>query len=74
MQLITVLLESHGALVRSFMLTVGQLLGSAYLLGANAKQLVDLYESESKILEPWKEDSPAEVTADDWRNFYGQRV
>ncbi|KAK9494984.1 hypothetical protein V1508DRAFT_411567 [Lipomyces doorenjongii] len=50
------------------------LLGSAYLLGANAKQLVDLYELESKILEPWKEDSPAEVTADDWRNFYGQRV
>ncbi|KAK9237610.1 hypothetical protein V1525DRAFT_456651 [Lipomyces kononenkoae] len=50
------------------------LLGSAYLLGANAKQLVDLYEAESKFLEPWKEDSPAEVTADDWRNFYGQRV
>ncbi|KAK9390793.1 hypothetical protein V1515DRAFT_591578 [Lipomyces mesembrius] len=50
------------------------LLGSAYLLGANAKQLVDLYELESKVLEPWKEDSPAEVTADDWRNFYGQRV
>ncbi|KAK9256341.1 hypothetical protein V1507DRAFT_450401 [Lipomyces tetrasporus] len=59
---------------RKFHNHLPHLLGSAYLLGANGKQLVDLYESESKVLDPWKEDSPAEVTADDWRNFYGQRV
>ncbi|KAK9465922.1 hypothetical protein V1512DRAFT_248691 [Lipomyces arxii] len=49
------------------------LLGSAYLLGANATQLVELYESESQELDKWEEDSPDEVTEDDWRNFYGHK-
>ncbi|KAK9456524.1 hypothetical protein V1511DRAFT_494541 [Dipodascopsis uninucleata] len=50
-----------------------QLLGAAYILGATSDQLVDLYEVVSKDLEIWKEDSPSEVTQDDWRSFYGDR-
>uniref|UniRef100_L2GG68 Questin oxidase n=1 Tax=Colletotrichum fructicola (strain Nara gc5) TaxID=1213859 RepID=L2GG68_COLFN len=48
------------------------ILGSAYLLGANDKQLQDLYEIETKELEPWTE-SPDEVTEDDWRDFLGDK-
>ncbi|KAF3804767.1 hypothetical protein GCG54_00004036 [Colletotrichum gloeosporioides] len=48
------------------------ILGSAYLLGANDKQLQDLYEIETKDLEPWTE-SPDEVTEDDWRDFLGDK-
>lgn len=48
------------------------ILGSAYLLGATDKQLQELYEIETKELEPWTE-SPAEVTEDDWRDFLGNR-
>ncbi|KAK7207527.1 hypothetical protein BZA70DRAFT_17501 [Myxozyma melibiosi] len=49
------------------------LLGSAYLLGAEIYQLMELYEDYSSKLESWKEDSPQEVTHFDWREFYGQR-
>ncbi|GKT83074.1 MGS207 protein [Colletotrichum tofieldiae] len=47
-------------------------LSSAYLLGANDRQLQTIYETEAKELEPWKE-SPAEVTEDDWRDLLGTR-
>ncbi len=48
------------------------LLGSAYLLGANAAQLQKIYDEEAKELEEW-EDSPAEVTDTDWREFLGNQ-
>lgn len=48
------------------------LLGSAYLLGAEANHLQKIYDEESKELEPWK-DSLAEVTESDWRNFLGDK-
>ncbi|KAL6711980.1 hypothetical protein ACN47E_003023 [Coniothyrium glycines] len=48
------------------------ILGSAYLLGANAEQLNDIYETEAEALEPWH-DSPGEITIDDWREFLGKR-
>ncbi len=48
------------------------LLGSAYLLGADADQLHKIYDEESKELEEWK-DSPAEVTDKDWREFLGDK-
>ncbi|TVY41738.1 Questin oxidase [Lachnellula occidentalis] len=47
-------------------------LGSAYLFGANASQLQKIYDKESKELEEW-EDSPAEVTDSDWRDFLGDK-
>lgn len=31
-----------------------------------------VYETESKLLDPW-EDSPAEITTDDWREHLGCR-
>jgi len=43
---------------------------SAYLLGANEKQLHSVYDAEAKFLEPWKE-SPSEITEDDWRDYLG---
>lgn len=48
------------------------LLGSAYLLGADAEHLNKIYDEESKELEEW-EDSPAEVTETDWREFLGDK-
>jgi hypothetical protein len=48
------------------------LLGSAYVLGANADQLQKIYDNESKELEEW-EDSPAEITDTDWRDFLGDK-
>lgn len=48
------------------------LLGSAYLLGANTDQLQTIYDEESKELEGWQ-DSPAEVTDSDWRDFLGDK-
>ncbi|KAJ5632903.1 hypothetical protein N7490_009242 [Penicillium lividum] len=48
------------------------LLGAAFLLGADADDLNRLYESESKLLDAW-EDSPAEVTDEDWRNYLGHK-
>lgn len=47
------------------------ILGSAYLLGANADQLNDIYTEDEKELEAWKE-SPAEILVGDWRNFLGK--
>lgn len=48
------------------------LLGSAYLLGASTEQLRKIYEEEAKELEEWQ-DSPAEVTDADWRDFLGDK-
>ncbi|CAJ2513825.1 Uu.00g019440.m01.CDS01 [Anthostomella pinea] len=48
------------------------ILCSAYLLGADDKQLHKIYDVESQELEPWKP-SPAEVTRDDWRYFLGHK-
>ncbi|KXH66470.1 hypothetical protein CSAL01_09128 [Colletotrichum salicis] len=48
-------------------------LSSAYLLGANDRQLQNIYEAEAKELEPWKE-SPAEVSDDDWRDLFGDKT
>ncbi|GAO15511.1 hypothetical protein UVI_02020750 [Ustilaginoidea virens] len=45
-------------------------LASAYLLGATATQLQDMYEEQVKELEPWKP-SPAEVVDNDWVDFLG---
>lgn len=49
------------------------LLGSAYLLGANADQLQHIYAEESKSLEEWQ-DSPAEITEHDWRDHLGNKI
>jgi len=46
------------------------ILGSAYLLGASPDQLQKIYDTESKELEEW-EDSPAEISDADWRDFLG---
>lgn len=48
------------------------LLGSAYLLGASTEQLQKIYDEESKELEDWEE-SPAEITDTDWRDFLGDK-
>ena len=48
------------------------LLGSAYLLGADADQLQTIYDEESKELEAWK-DSPGEISDNDWRDFLGDK-
>ncbi|KAF2132730.1 hypothetical protein P153DRAFT_420675 [Dothidotthia symphoricarpi CBS 119687] len=48
------------------------ILGSAYLLGATAEHLNDIYEKEAEVLEPWH-DSPGEISKEDWREFLGKR-
>lgn len=48
------------------------LLGSAYLLGATAEQLNEIYDDQSKHLVGWK-DSPSEITSTDWQEFLGKR-
>ncbi|KAG9238277.1 hypothetical protein BJ875DRAFT_451550 [Amylocarpus encephaloides] len=48
------------------------ILGSAYILGATAQQLHHIYDNESQELEEW-EDSPAEITDTDWREFLGDK-
>ncbi|KAH9879373.1 hypothetical protein J1614_002812 [Plenodomus biglobosus] len=48
------------------------ILGSAYLLGATAEQLNEIYEKEAEGLEPWT-DAPGEITTADWRDFLGRR-
>ncbi|KAK1639233.1 hypothetical protein BDP81DRAFT_423748 [Colletotrichum phormii] len=52
---------------------MAHVLSSAYLLGANDRQLQNIYEVEAKELEPWKE-SPAEVSDDDWRDLFGDKT
>ena len=49
-----------------------KILGSSYILGANPDQLTKIYEVESRGLEPWQ-DSPGEISIDDWREFLGKR-
>jgi hypothetical protein len=49
------------------------ILSSAYLLGANAEQLQHIYDEEAKELEPWQ-DSPAEISDSDWRDFLGDKT
>jgi hypothetical protein len=34
--------------------------------------MMDIYEKESKNLEPW-EDSPTEISREDWRDYLGKR-
>ena len=48
------------------------ILGSSYILGAEADELNHISEAESKHLEPWK-DSPGEIARHDWRDFLGKR-
>jgi hypothetical protein len=48
------------------------ILGSSYILGAEAEELNHISEAESKHLEPWT-DSPAEIARHDWRDFLGKR-
>ncbi|KAI4252308.1 MAG: hypothetical protein L6R42_008011, partial [Xanthoria sp. 1 TBL-2021] len=48
------------------------ILGSAYLFNAEPEHLNDIYNEESKELEPWK-DSPGEVSTYDWRDYLGDR-
>lgn len=48
------------------------ILGSAYILGADHQELNHIYDAESKHLEPWQ-DSPAEISKHDWRDFLGKR-
>lgn len=58
---------------RQFHNHLPHLLGSAYILGADAEHLNDVYDSESQSgLVPW-EDSPGEVSRDDWRAYLGKR-
>jgi hypothetical protein len=51
---------------------MAHLLGSAYLLGASVGQMQNIYDAESKELEPWHE-SPTEISDTDWRDFLGDR-
>lgn len=48
------------------------ILSAAYLLGANVKQLHEIYDKQIVELEPWRP-SPAEVTEDDWEDFLGDK-
>ncbi|EPS40885.1 hypothetical protein H072_5223 [Dactylellina haptotyla CBS 200.50] len=48
------------------------ILSSAYLFGASADHLNDIYEKESKELEPWK-DSPQEIDPGNWRAHLGDK-
>ncbi|KAF2146589.1 uncharacterized protein K452DRAFT_314839 [Aplosporella prunicola CBS 121167] len=48
------------------------ILGSAYIFGATAEHLNDIYDKEAEELEPWT-DSPSEIAKHDWRDFLGKR-
>lgn len=41
-------------------------------MGADATHLEKVYEVESETLVPW-EDSPSEISKDDWRDYLGKR-
>lgn len=41
-------------------------------MGGAADHLTDIYEDDSKSLEPWK-DSPGEISTYDWRDYLGQK-
>ncbi|KAL8952955.1 MAG: hypothetical protein Q9222_001174 [Ikaeria aurantiellina] len=49
---------------------MSHILGSAYLLRAGSEHLNNIYDDESKSLEPWR-DSPDEVSTYDWRDYLG---
>ncbi|KAK4231040.1 cell cycle checkpoint protein RAD17 [Podospora fimiseda] len=51
---------------------MSHILCSAYVLGADSKQLYHIYDEEAKQLEPWK-DSPSELLDEDWRDFLGDK-
>lgn len=46
---------------------------SAYYLGADPVTLYRLYEYSSEDHDKWEEDSPAEITDDDWFEFVGNK-
>lgn len=46
---------------------------SAYFLGATPEMLTRIYEEVSEDSAKWEEDSPAEVTDDDWFEFIGNK-
>lgn len=48
-------------------------LASAYFLGATPETLYELYEQNTEPLARWEEDSPAEVTDDDWFELLGDK-
>ena len=48
-------------------------LASAYFLGASAEHLQRIYDEDSLELDEW-EDSPQEITTDDWRDFLGDKA
>lgn len=48
------------------------ILSSSYILGAGSELLNQIYEAESKNLDPWV-DSPGEIAKHDWRDFLGKR-
>lgn len=46
---------------------------SAYFLGATPSTLYKIYENATEDLAKWEEDSPAEVTDEDWHEFTGDK-
>lgn len=48
-------------------------LTSAYFLGATPETLTMMYEKTTTVLDKWEEDSPAEVTDDDWFLLLGKK-
>lgn len=50
------------------------ILASAYFLGATAETLYEIYESQNNSVAKWKEDSPAEVTDEDWYELMGNKA
>ncbi|KAF3938453.1 hypothetical protein ABW19_dt0203352 [Dactylella cylindrospora] len=51
---------------------MAHILGSAYFLESSPEHLTEIYDEESKELEPWT-DSPGEIAPHDWRNHLGDR-
>ena len=49
-----------------------QILGSAYILGAEPDHLKHVYDVEARTLEPWQ-DPPGEVSRHDWQKYLGDR-
>jgi len=49
------------------------ILSSAYILGAGHDELQHIYSEEAKELEPWQ-DSPGEISENDWRDFLGDKT
>lgn len=53
--------------------TLAHALVSLYYLGASAAQLYAAYEQLIRPLAEWQEDSPQEVTLEDWQDFIGDK-